>query len=57
MDILPHYMSIYKQILQDFENALPFLNVPKSKADRKPKLTDVQIAAIFVPFSITHMKV
>ncbi|MFN3871159.1 MAG: hypothetical protein ACK4MW_06740 [Aquificaceae bacterium] len=43
MDILPHYVSIYKQIFQDLENALPFLNVPKPKAGRKPKLTDLQI--------------
>ncbi|MFN3598772.1 MAG: hypothetical protein ACK4VK_03420 [Aquificaceae bacterium] len=44
MDILPHYMSIYKQILQDLENALSFLKVSKPKAGRKPKLTNVNRA-------------
>ncbi|MFN7065005.1 MAG: hypothetical protein ACK4OF_02495 [Aquificaceae bacterium] len=41
-------MSIYKRILQDLENAMPFLKVPKPKAGRKPKLTDIQIAVIFI---------
>ena len=30
-----------QQILKDLENAFPFLNVPKPKAGRKPKLTDI----------------
>ena len=48
MEIIPPYLRIYQQILKDLENALPFLNVPKAKADRKPKLTDIHIAAIFI---------
>ena len=34
-----HHGSIYQQILKDLENALPFLNVPKAKAGRKPPQT------------------
>ena len=37
MVIIPPYIRIYQQILKDLENALPFLNVPKAKAGRKPK--------------------
>ncbi|MFN4132513.1 MAG: hypothetical protein ACK4GE_05490, partial [Caldimicrobium sp.] len=57
MNILPPYMSIYNQILQDLEKAMPFLKVPKAKAGRKPKLTDTQIAAMFILSYITGMKV
>ena len=45
MKIIPPYVRIYQQILKDLENAFPFLNVPKPKAGRKPKLTDIHIAA------------
>jgi len=38
MEIIPPYLRIYQQILKDLENAFPFLNVPKAKAGRKPKL-------------------
>ena len=48
MEIIPPYLRIYQQILKDLENAFPFLNVPKAKAGRKPKLTDTHIAAIFI---------
>ena len=41
MEIIPPYLRIYQQILKDLENAFPFLNVPKPKAGRKPKLTDI----------------
>ena len=47
MKIIQPYLRIYQQILKDLENALPFLNVPKPKAGRKPKLTDTHIAAIY----------
>ncbi|MFN3976954.1 MAG: hypothetical protein ACK4LT_07835 [Aquificaceae bacterium] len=57
MNILPPYMSIYNQILQDLEKAMPFLKVPKANAGRKPKLTDTQIAAMFILSYITGMKV
>ena len=46
MEIIPPYLRINQQILKDLENAFPYLNVPKAKAGRKPKLTDIQIAAI-----------
>ena len=46
MEIIPPNLRIYQQILKDLENALPFLNVPKAKAGRKPKLTDIHIAAM-----------
>ena len=48
MKIIPPYLRIYQQILKDLENAFPFLNVPKPKAGRKPKLTDTHIAAILI---------
>ena len=48
MEIIPPYLRIYQQILKDLENAFPILNVPKAKAGRKPKLTDIHIAAIFI---------
>ena len=57
MEIIPPYLRIYQQILKDLENALPFLNVPKAKAGRKPKLTDIHIAAIFILSYITNTKV
>ena len=57
MEIIPPYLRIYQQILKDLENALPFLNVPKAKAGRKPKLTDIHIAAIFILYYITNTKV
>ena len=57
MKIIPPYLRIYQQILKDLENALPFLNVPKPKAGRKPKLTDTHIAAIFILYYITNTKV
>ena len=41
MENIPPNLRIYQQILKDLENALPFLNVPKAKAGRKPKLTDI----------------
>ena len=50
MKIIPPYLRIYQQILKDLENAFPFLNVPKPKAGRKPKLTDIHIAAIYYKF-------
>ena len=43
--------------LQDLENALPFLNVPKANAGRKPKLTDNHIAAILILTYKTNTKV
>ena len=46
-----------RQILKDLENAFPFLNVPKPKAGRKPKLTDIHIAAIIILYYITNTKV
>ena len=57
MEIIPPYLRIYQQILKDLENAFPFLNVPKAKAGRKPKLTDIHIAAIFILSYITNTKV
>jgi hypothetical protein len=57
MKIIPPYLRIYQQILKDLENAFPFLNVPKPKAGRKPKLTDTHIAAIFILSYITNTKV
>ena len=57
MEIIPPYLLIYQQILKDLENALPFLKVPKAKAGRKPKLTDIHIAAIFILSYITNTKV
>ena len=57
MEIIPPYLRIYQQILKDLENAFPFLNVPKPKAGRKPKLTDIHIAAIFILSYITNTKV
>ena len=36
---------------------MPFLNVPKAKAGRKPKLTDIHIAAIIILSYITNTKV
>ena len=57
MKIIPPYLRIYQQILKDLENAFPFLNVPKAKAGRKPKLTDTHIAAIFILSYITNTKV
>ena len=57
MEIIPPYLRIYQQILKDLENALPFLNVPKAKAGRKPKLTDIHIAAIFILYFISNSKV
>ena len=56
MEIIPPYLRIYQQILKALENAFPFLNVPKPKAGRKPKLTDIQIAAIFILSYITYTK-
>ena len=54
MEFIPPYLRIYHQILKDLENAFPFLNEPKPKAGRKPKLTDIQIAAIInSPLPIT----
>ena len=46
MEIIPPYLRIYQQILKDLENALPFLNVPKPKAGRKPKLTDIHLLQV-----------
>ena len=46
MEIIPPYLRIYQQILKDLENALPFLNVPKAKAGRKPKLTDIHLLQV-----------
>ena len=57
MKIIPPYLRVYQQILKDLENAFPFLNVPKAKAGRKPKLTDIHIAAIFILSYITNTKV
>ena len=57
MEIIPPYLRIYQQILKDLENAFPFLNVPKAKAGRKPKLTDIHIAAIYILSNITNTKV
>ena len=57
MEIIPPYLRIYQQILKDLENAFPFLNVPTPKAGRKPKLTDIHIAAIFILYYITNTKV
>ena len=57
MKIIPPYLRIYQQILKDLENALPFLNAPKAKAGRNPKLTDIHIAAIFILSYITNTKV
>ena len=56
MEIIPPYLRIYHQILKDLENAFPFLNVPKAKAVRKPKLTDIHMAAIFILSYITNTK-
>ena len=56
MEIIPPYLRIYQQILKDLENAFPFLNVPKPKAGRKPKLTATHIAAIFILSYITNTK-
>ena len=56
MEIIPPYLRIYQQILKDLEKAFPFLNVPKPKAGRKPKLTDIHIAAIFILYYITNTK-
>ena len=41
MKIISPYLRIYQQNLKDLENALPFLKVPKAKAGRKPKHTDI----------------
>ena len=57
MEIIQPYLRNYQQILKDLENALPFLNVPTPKAVRKPKLTDIHIAAIFILSYITNTKV
>ena len=57
MKIIPPYLRIYQQILKDLENAFPFLNVPKPKAGRTPKLTDIHIAAIFILSYKTKTKV
>ena len=57
MKIIPPYLRIYQQILKDLENAFPFLKVPKAKAGRKPKLTDIHIAAIYILSYLTHTKV
>ena len=57
MEIIPPYLRIFQQILKDLENAFPFLYVPKAKAGRKPKLTDIHIAAIFILSYITNSKV
>ena len=57
MVIIQPYLRIYQQILKDLENALPYLNVPKAKAGRKPKLADIHIAAIFILSYITNTKV
>ena len=54
MEIIPPYLRIYQQILKDLENAIPFLNVPKPKAGRKPKLTDIHKAANFILSYITN---
>ena len=57
LSLMPPYLRIYQQILKDLENALPFLNEPKAKAGRKPKLTDIHKAAIFILSYITNTKV
>ena len=57
MEIIPPYLRIYHQLLKDLENAFPFLNVPKPTAGRKPKLTDIHKAAIFILSYITNTKV
>ena len=57
MEIKPPYLRINQQNLKDLENAFPYLKVPKAKAGRKPKLTDIHIAAIFILYYITNTKV
>ena len=57
MEIIQPYLRFYQHILKDLENALPFLNVPKAKAGRNPKLTDTHIAAIYILSYITKTKV
>ena len=57
MKIIPPYLRNYQQNLKDLENAYPFLKVPKAKAGRKHKLTDINIAAIFILYYITNTKV
>ena len=57
MEIIPPYLRIYLQILKDLENAFPFLNEPKPKAGRKPKLTAIHIAANYILYYITNTKV
>ena len=57
MEIIPPYLRIYQQILKDLEKAFPFLNVPIAKAGRKPKLTDIHIAAILILSYISNTKV
>ena len=50
MEIIPPNLRIYQQILKDLENAFPFLNVPKAKAGRKPKLTDTPYLPSYPPY-------
>lgn len=57
MNILPHYLQLYQQILKSLQTHSNLFSPQKQKAGRKPKLTDEQIAAIFILSYITSMKV
>ena len=55
MEIIPPSLRIYQQILKDLENAFPFLNVPKAKAEdikRLQKVIEKRVEEIGRPLRI-----